>query len=145
MNIVPVKFKILREGALPLYKHVTDACADCFACISDKMVLAPGKRCTIPLGFAMELPVGWKAVIVPRSGLAKKDGIVAITGTIDEDYRGELGCTLCNFSDKDFVIEPMDRVCQIGFEPYYHAEAVLVNELSDTERGSGGFGSTGVK
>ena len=147
MNKVPVKINVIREGCLPFYKHVTDACADCYANIPDNLgliKLKPNELCTIPLGFKLELPDGWKAVIYPRSGFSKK-GIAVSTGTIDEGYRGEVGCTIQNLSGKDFIIHDMDRICQIGFEPYYHAEFTIVDNVSDSDRGESGWGSTGVK
>lgn len=145
MEKVDVKIKILREGCIPEYKHVTDAAADCRANINEEVCLDAWGKITIPLGFALELPEGWKAVIDPRSGLAKKDGVYAVHGTIDQGYTGEVGCTLINHSDESVHIKPFDRVCQIGFEPYYHGCFILVDKLSETERGSSGFGSTGVE
>lgn len=144
MNKVAVKYKILKEGHLPEYKHVTDACADCRANLSETVIIRPGERMTIPLGFAMGLPEGYRAVIHPRSGFARKNGVMAVTGIIDQDFIGEVGTTLINFGTEDFIVNEGDRICQICVEPYYHAEAVLVENLDATERGENGWGSSGV-
>lgn len=143
MNYVTVKIKS-EEGYIPVYKHDGDCCADCFAKLDRDVVIKAKSRTTIPLGLSLDLSEGWKAEILPRSGLAKKDGVFAVPGQIDEGYKGEVGCTLINSSDKDFVVKDKDRVCQIKFEPYYRADFVSVDGLSDSDRGEAGFGSTGV-
>lgn len=109
MNTVFVKVKPIREECLPVYKHTTDACADCYANIPENLGLIkikPNELRTIPLGFKLELSDGWKAVVYPRSGLSK-NGIAVSTGTIDEGYRGEVGCTIQNLSGEDFIVHDM--------------------------------------
>ena len=145
MNFVDVKIKVLEGGKMPVYKHKTDACCDCYARLDSDFILKRGKRCTIPLGFKLDLPDGFKAVIDPRSGLASKDGIVACIGEIDEGYKGELGCTLFNLSEEDFHIYNEDRICQLEFVPYYQAVFEAVDEVSKSDRDESGFGSSGVK
>lgn len=151
MNTVNVKIKVLKEGCLPQYAYSTDACADCFANIDKPVVIhafdggnPDDNRVSIPLGFGLQLSEGWKAVIETRSGLPKKNGILAVHGEIDQGYIGEVCTTLINTSGKEFVVHPGDRVCQIKFEPFYHAEFLLVDELKATDRGANGFGSSGV-
>lgn len=144
MNNVDVKIKVLKDGCLPIYQHKTDVCADCFANIDHEMILRAHSSVAIPLGFKLQLPANWKAVIYPRSGLARKNGIVCAHGEIDEGYIGEVGATLFNFSDEDFIVKSGDRICQIGFEPYYQAVFEKVDSLEDTDRMASGFGSTGL-
>lgn len=129
---------------MPVYTHTTDACCDCYA-RTGGVRLGPKERVTIPLGFKLGLPDGWKAVVNPRSGLASKNGVFACVGEIDEGFTGELGCTLFNFSNEEFFIKDKDRICQLEFEPYYHATFTTVDSLEDTERGENGWGSSGLK
>lgn len=145
MEKVDVKIKVLKEGCLPEYKHVTDACADCRANIDCEVTVEPWGKLSIPLGFALELPDGWKAEILPRSGLTRDKGTFAVTGTIDQGYVGEVQCTLINHTNIPLHVKGGDRVCQIGFTPYYHASFTIVDKLKETERGENGFGSTGIK
>lgn len=143
MNKVDVKYKILKEGHLPVYTHITDACADCYASLDSDITIKAGTRETVPLGFALGLPEGFKAVIYPRSGLSKK-GVEACIGTIDQGYTGEVKCTLRNNSGEDFIVHEGDRICQLAVEPYYHSCPILVEDLEQTMRGDKGFGSSGV-
>lgn len=138
-----IKVKNYTKDELP-FKIMTDGsvCADCIARISTEIEV--GQRVTIPLGFALELPDLMEAVIRPRSGLSKR-GIDVQIGTIDTDYRGEVSCTIANNSDKTFYVADGDRICQIAFRYVPPVSFKMVNHLSQTKRGSDGFGSTGVK
>ena len=111
------------------------------------IVIAPRGRVLIPTGLFIEVPSGYKANVVPRSGLALKAGITVANspGTIDEDYRGEIGVILINHSNDNFIIKNGDRIAQLVLTKYEKIEFEEVNELSNTDRGEGGFGSTGVK
>ena len=139
-----IKIKRIKNGKLPEYKTDGSAGADCYARINGKLVLKPGERTTVPLGFAIELPIGYEMEIRGRSGLASKNGIEVFQGTIDSDYRGEVGAIIRNTDDKDFEIKPFDRIAQAVISPVIKAEWHLTENLSETERGEGGFGSTGV-
>jgi dUTP pyrophosphatase len=114
-------------------------------CSTVNVTVPPMKPTLVPLGFAMELPEGYEAQIRPRSGLAFKHGITVLNtpGTIDADYRGEVCALLMNFSDKDFEIKARDRIAQMVINRLPEVELTLHVELSESERGSGGFGSTG--
>jgi dUTP pyrophosphatase len=109
-------------------------------------VLNPGARTLIPTGLYMEIPPGYEVQVRPRSGLAYKRGLTVLNapGTIDADYRGELGVLLVNTSNESQAIEPGERIAQLVVSPVYRIEWVEVDELGKTDRGSGGFGSTGV-
>ena len=111
------------------------------------MTLAPGARALVPTGFAMALPAGYEAQIRPRSGLAYKHGVTVLNspGTIDADYRGEVKVLLINHGSDPFTIERGERVAQMVIAPITQPEFVQVEDLSETVRGAGGFGSTGVK
>lgn len=138
-----VRIKLIPGGKMPEYKTKGAACADCHARIPvGEITLLAGKRRLIPLGFAIELPDGFEAVIRPRSGLTKK-GIDNAIGTIDSDYRGEIMACIINNSDEDFVIQNGDRICQIKIQEARQVRFVPAEELSNTERGINGFGSTG--
>lgn len=139
-----IKIKRIENGKLPEYKTVGSAGADCYARIEKEIILNENDTVTIPLGFAVEIPDGYEMQIRPRSGLAKKNKIVAVLGTIDSDYRGEVCTILINHSKSIFTIKPNDRIAQAVVCPVIRAEWCLTNELSETERGEGGFGSTGV-
>ena len=114
--------------------------------IAEPVVLQPLERKLLPTGLYMELPVGYEAQIRPRSGLALKRGLTILNtpGTIDADYRGEVGVILINLSDEPQTIEPGERICQMVIARHEHAEIQDVDILSKTERGTGGFGHTGV-
>lgn len=148
MNIkkcVLTKIKLIDGGKAPEYKTAGAACADCCARIpTGEITLLAGKRMLVPLGFAIELPEGYEAVIRPRSGLTKK-GIDSGIGTIDSDYRGELMVCAINNSGEDYKICNGDRICQIKIQPAEQVSFVPVEELSETKRGDGGFGHTGIK
>lgn len=140
-----IKIKAVEGGKIPNYESAGASGADCYARIDEKIVLEPGKRVTIPLGFQVEIPEGYEMQIRARSGNARKHGIAVVNGigTIDSDYRGEVGTILLNTDDEPFEINPGDRVSQAVIAPVIRANWVKVENLSDTERGTGGFGSTG--
>lgn len=140
-----VKIKSMFDGKLPTYESAGAAGADCYARIDRMIILNPGKKATIPLGFAVEVPAGYEMQIRARSGNARKHGIGVVNGlgTIDSDYRGEVCTISVNLGDHDFVIEPGDRVAQAIIAPVVRAEWIEADELSATVRGEGGFGSTG--
>jgi dUTP pyrophosphatase len=120
---------------------------DLRANISDPVTLQPLGRSIIKTGLFIELPVGYEAQVRPRSGLAAKKGITVLNapGTIDADYRGEIGVILVNLSNEDFIVENGERIAQLVIAKHEQADWIEVQELSETLRGEGGFGSTGVK
>ena len=132
--------------ALPRYETEHAAGMDLSACIPADITLAPGKRALIPTGFAIALPPGTEAQVRPRSGLAAKHGITVLNspGTIDADYRGEIGVILINHGDAAFTIGRGMRIAQMVVAPVVQAALAEVEELPATERGAGGFGSTGT-
>ena len=138
-----IKIKKIENGKLPEYKTEGSAGADCYARIKNDIVIKPGASETIPLGFA-EIPVGYEMQIRGRSGLARKNNIDCFMGTIDSDYRGEVCAILINKGIDYFTVRPFDRIAQAVVAPVIKAEWYLTKELSETERGEGGFGSTGV-
>lgn len=139
-----IKIKRINGGKLPTYESDGAAGADCYARIEETILLQAGKVIMIPLGFSVEIPEGYEMQIRPRSGLARKNGITVITGTIDSDYRGEVGAIVLNTENKSFEINPGDRIAQAVVAPVVKANWVETEELSETKRGTGGFGSTGV-
>ena len=146
-----VQVKRLENGAglaLPSYETALAAGADVRAAnpADAPIILKPGERNMVPTGIAIALPPGWEAQMRPRSGLAAKHGISCVNspGTIDADYRGELRVILINHGADDFVINRGDRIGQMVIAPVWQAVFEEVPELDETERGSGGFGSTGV-
>ncbi|WP_027076595.1 dUTP diphosphatase [Maribacter antarcticus] len=144
-----MKINIINKSAheLPHYETGASAGMDLRANISEPVTLAPLARTIIKTGLFMELPVGYEAQVRPRSGLAAKKGITVLNapGTIDADYRGEVGVILVNLSNEAFVIENGERIAQMVIAKHERAEWEHVELLSDTVRGEGGFGSTGVK
>ena len=144
MQKVPVK--ILREGAaLPTYGTASSAGADLRACLDAPVVLAPGETRLIPIGIAMEIPEGYVGLVFARSGLGIKHGVVPgnCVGVIDSDYRGEIMIGLYNSGESEYTVQPGDRIAQLMVTPVVQADVELVDELDETERGAGGFGSTG--
>ncbi|MBR3950782.1 MAG: dUTP diphosphatase [Bacteroidaceae bacterium] len=133
--------------ALPSYSTPLSAGMDIRANLEEPITLQPGERRLIPTGLFIALPEGYEAQIRPRSGLAIKHGITVLNspGTIDADYRGEVGIILINHSDKAFVIEDGERVGQMVVAQYSRVEWNETDTLDETERGAGGFGHTGVK
>ena len=142
-----MEIKIINRSrhALPSYETVQAAGMDIRANVDEPVVLPPLGRALIPPGLFMSLPVGYEAQIRPRSGLAIKKGITCLNspGTIDADYRGEIGVILANMSNEDFTVCDGDRIAQMVIARHERAEWVLCEELDETERGAGGFGSTG--
>jgi len=141
--------KIINKSshALPSYETIASAGMDIRAYITQPVVLKPIQRAIIKTGLYLELPIGTEAQVRPRSGLAAKKGITVLNspGTIDADYRGEVGVILVNLSNADFTIENGERIAQLVFAKHERAQWHEVSQLSDTARGEGGFGSTGVK
>lgn len=144
-----VKVSIINRShhALPSYSTPLSAGMDIRANLDTPITLQPGERCLVPTGLFIALPEGYEAQIRPRSGLAIKHGITVLNspGTIDADYRGEIGIILINHSDKAFVIEDGERVGQMVVAQYNRVEWNETDSLDETERGAGGFGHTGVK
>lgn len=142
---INVKIKRIENGWLPTYESEGAVGADCHARIDEKIVLKAGEQVTVPLGFAVEIPEGYEMQIRARSGNARKHGIGVVNGvgTIDSDYRGEVCTILINHSENDFEINPGDRIAQAVIAPVIQAKWAEVDELSETARGEGGFGSTG--
>ena len=132
---------------LPNYETKASAGLDIRANIEEPIVLKPLERVLVKTGLFLEIPEGYEAQVRPRSGLALKKGITVLNspGTIDADYRGEVGVILINLSNEDFTIEDGERIAQVVFAQVEQAEWINVETLTETERGEGGFGSTGVK
>ena len=132
---------------LPSYSTEHSAGMDLRANLDAPVTLGPLERKIIPTGLFIELPEGYEAQIRPRSGMAIKHGLTCLNtpGTIDADYRGEIGVILANLSNEPFVVEDGERICQMVITEYTKATLVEVEQLSDTVRGAGGFGSTGTK
>lgn len=143
-----VQVRRIRPGENPLPRYATDHAAgmDLVADVAEPLILLPGERGLIPTGIAVAIPIGYEAQIRPRSGLALKHGISLVNspGTIDSDYRGEIGIILINHGSVPFTVNPGDRIAQMVFARFERAELVEAGELSDTVRGEGGFGHTGV-
>ena len=132
---------------LPAYSTACSAGMDLRANLEESIVLRPLQRVLIPTGLFMALPEGYEAQVRPRSGLALKHGITVLNtpGTIDADYRGEIGVILVNLSQDDFVVNDGERIAQLVVARYEQAELVAVEALDETVRGEGGFGHSGVK
>lgn len=132
--------------SLPKYETIASAGVDLRANIDAPIVLKPLERCLVKTGLFMAIPVGYEGQVRPRSGLALKSGITVLNspGTIDADYRGEVGVILINLSNEPFTIQDGERIAQLVVNKCEQAEFYLVDELTTTERGEGGFGSTGV-
>ena len=144
-----MQIKVVNKGRQPLPAYATEQSAgmDLRANISEPVVLRPMERRLIPTGLYIALPAGYEAQVRPRSGLALKHGITVLNapGTIDADYRGELGVLLVNLSNEAFTINDGERIAQMVIARHEQATFVEVSELDDTERGTGGYGHTGVK
>lgn len=144
-----MKIKIVNKSKHPLPEYATPGSAgmDLRANIDAPITLAPGERKLIPTGIYIALPVGYEAQIRPRSGLALKYGIglANMLGTVDADFRGEIGVILINLGQEDFVVNDGERIAQMVITKHERAEWVVVYELDETERGEGGYGHTGVK
>lgn len=141
-----IRIKKLRDGVeLPGYQTEHSAAVDLSACIDEPITLGSLERAVVPTGIAIALPEGYEAQVRARSGLAAKHGIAMANGigTIDADYRGEIGAIVINLSNEPFVIEPGMRIAQMVIAKYEKADWELALELDETERGTGGYGSTG--
>jgi dUTP pyrophosphatase len=140
-----VKIKNLSGNLLPAYETGHSAGMDLRAFLQESLTLKPLERCLVPTGLFIELPDGYEAQIRPRSGLAWKHGITVLNtpGTIDADYRGEIRVILINLSDKEFVINNGDRICQVIINKYEQIHWEETEILNETSRGAGGFGHTG--
>jgi dUTP pyrophosphatase len=145
----PLAVKIVNRSSNPLPSYATAASAgmDIRADLKEPVQLGVGERKLIPTGLVIELPVGYEAQVRPRSGLALKQGITCLNapGTIDADYRGELGIILINHSNEVQVIQPGDRIAQLVVQSVVTCNWESVSELTDSARGQGGFGHTGIK
>lgn len=135
------------NNAMPAYETVNSAGMDLRAYLPDgELIIKPMQRALVPTGLFMEIPVGYEGQVRPRSGLAIKSGITVLNspGTIDADYRGEVKVILINLSDVDFVIKSGDRIAQLVVAKCEQMEVIEIETLSETERGAGGFGHTGI-
>ena len=135
------------DDFLPFYATEKAAGADLRAAIKEEIKLEPGSSVLVPTGISLEIPSGCEGLVRPRSGLALKHGITVLNspGTIDADYRGEVGVILINHGKEVFVIKPKMRIAQLVLAPVYRAEFVKKEELAETGRGAGGFGHSGIK
>jgi dUTP pyrophosphatase len=144
-----VKIQVVNRGhqQLPAYATAQSAGMDLRANLAEPIVLHPLERRLIPTGLHIALPEGYEAQVRPRSGLALKHGLTVLNspGTIDADYRGEIGVVLVNLSQDDFVVNDGERIAQLVIARYEQATLVTVQTLDETERGEGGYGHTGVK
>jgi dUTP pyrophosphatase len=144
-----MKINIINKSQhdLPSYETIASAGMDLRANLNEPITLQPLERTIVKTGLFIELPIGFEAQVRPRSGLAFKNGITVLNspGTIDADYRGEIGVILVNLSNQAFVIQNGERIAQLIISKHERADWIEVEELTETTRGSGGFGSTGVK
>lgn len=136
-----IKLKLCDNGKTPTKAHESDACFDCYS--AETIELAPKERQLVKLGFCVGLPEGWEAQIRPRSGMSKK-GIDVKLGTIDCGYTGEVRAIVGNDTNEPFLINFGDRICQLSVQKVYPVTFDMVESLEESERGAGGFGSTGV-
>jgi dUTP pyrophosphatase len=145
---IPLKIKTLPnfKGELPKYETVHASGLDVRAAIDEPLVIKPMERAMIPTGLSMEIPPGFEIQVRPRSGLAAKQGVTVLNtpGTVDADYRGEVKIIVINLGSEAVEVKDQDRIAQMVLCPVVQAEIILTQELSDTARGVGGFGSTGV-
>jgi len=145
---VVLKFKKLAHfrGELPSYQTEGSSGLDVRACLEEPVSLSPGERALIPTGLSLEIPQGYEVQVRPRSGLAVKRGLSLVNtpGTVDADYRGEVKIILINLGQESFVVQDQERVAQLVVCPVIQAQIELAEDLTDTSRGEGGFGSTGV-
>lgn len=143
-----IKVKIINDSGydLPAYETPSSAGMDVHARLESPVVLAPLQRALIPTGLRIQLPRGYECQIRPRSGLALRHGISIVNtpGTVDADYRGEIGVVIINLSDTPFTVNPGERIAQMVIKEYVHVEWEQVTRLDETVRGEGGFGHTGL-
>lgn len=144
-----VEIKVINGSRHPLPAYSTESSAgmDVRASLEEPITLMPMRRVLVPTGLKIALPQGYECQLRPRSGLALKHGITLVNtpGTVDADYRGEIGVILINLSNEPFVINDGERICQMVISPYTRGNWVTVESLDETERGAGGFGHTGVQ
>lgn len=148
MEIPRILIKKLRpEAGLPRYMTELAAGLDVQAVIDQPITLAPGERCLVPTGLALAIPRGFEVQVRPRSGLALRHGVTLVNtpGTIDADYRGEVGIIMINHGRDPFVVTSGDRIAQLVVAPVCQAELLEVKSLPETQRGDGGFGHTGER
>jgi len=146
MTKIQIK-KLSTSVSIPKYETPGSSGMDISAHIENDIIIYPGEKALVSTGFSLSIPIGYEVQIRPRSGLAAKKNITVLNtpGTIDADYRGEIKVILINLGKKKFIVENGDRIAQMVVCPVVQAHLDEVKELSDTERGSGGFGSTGTK
>lgn len=145
--MITVKIINRSHHPMPQYSTISSAGMDLRACIETPIVLKPLQRALVPTGLYIALPEGYEAQVRPRSGLALKHGVTVLNtpGTIDADYRGEVGVILINLGQEDFVVNDGERIAQMVVAKFEQAELLPVELLDDTERGTGGFGHSGIK
>jgi dUTP pyrophosphatase len=152
MKALGIKIKVKRVRAdrdpeIPLPRYMTEHSSgmDLYAAIDKEVTLEPGERQLIPTGIALSIPKGYEGQVRPRSGLALRNGVTLVNtpGTIDADYRGEVGVLLINFGRQPFTVRRADRIAQLVIAPVFQASIELVEELDETPRSTGGFGHTG--
>ena len=146
-NKMTIKIINKSQHDLPSYETIASAGMDLRANLTEPIELKPLERAIVKTGLFIELPIGYEAQVRPRSGLAAKKGITVLNspGTVDADYRGEIGVILVNLSNENFIVENGERIAQLIIAKHERAEWLSVETLSETHRGEGGFGSTGVK
>ncbi len=144
-----LKIRVINTSGNPLPEYATASSAgiDIRAMLGEPVVLMPGQRTLVPTGLKVEIPDGYEMQLRPRSGLALRSGITLVNtpGTIDADYRGEIGVILINLSQEPFTINPGERICQAVVAPVVHIEWEEASDLTESERGAGGFGHSGTK
>lgn len=150
IETIPVRVKKLPHGLdlpLPVYGSSEAAGCDLLAAVTDSLTLAPGEKAIVPTGLSIALPAGYEAQVRPRSGLAAKHAVTVANapGTVDSDYRGEVGVILINLGKEPFTIDRGMRIAQMVVAPVLHVAWEETDDLDATERGTGGFGSTGMK
>lgn len=145
-EVLPIPMVAPSRDLMPSYASSLAAGADVRARLEKPLILAPGSSALIPTGLRVAIPEGYEIQVRPRSGLALKEQVTVLNtpGTIDADYRGEIGIILINHGKKDFIIEPGMRIAQLVLARVHKAEFIFVEELLSTSRGEGGFGHTGV-
>ncbi len=146
METINIKCVASKGAVIPEYKTAGAAGADLCALLNESLTIPAGKFAMVPTGLFFEIPEGYEVQVRPRSGLAAKNGVTVLNtpGTIDSDYRGEIKVILINLGDADFTINSGDRIAQMIVAPVTQANFSITDSLSETERGAGGFGSTGI-
>ena len=146
MNTVNIKCVASKGAVIPEYKTCGAAGADLCALLESPLTISAGRSALVPTGLYFEIPEGYEVQVRPRSGLAAKNGVTVLNtpGTIDSDYRGEIKVILINLGQSDFTINSCDRIAQMIVAPVTQASFTITESLTETERGAGGFGSTGV-